>query len=104
MSEPSNQAKSIFLAAVEGYAPAQWPAFLEQACAGDAALRAEVEKLLQARSEMGSFHEKPRPPLPETTDEPIMERPGSVIGSYKLLQQIGEGGFGVVFMAEQTEP
>src|SRR5207247_8302740 len=42
---------------------------------------------------------------PRTADyEPIAERPGSTIGPYKLLQQIGEGGMGVVYMAEQTEP
>src|SRR5262245_50728079 len=44
MDHRSNQAKSIFLAAIEEYAPEQWPVFLEQACAGDALLRAEVEK------------------------------------------------------------
>jgi serine/threonine protein kinase/tetratricopeptide (TPR) repeat protein len=104
MSDPTNQAKSIFLAAVEGYIPAQWPAFLEQTCGGNAELRAEVERLLKARSEIGSFHETPRQTLPETINEPIIERPGIVIGPYKLLQQIGEGGFGVVFMAEQTVP
>src|SRR5262245_28339666 len=104
MGDPSNQAKSIFLAAIEEHAPEQWPAFLEQACAGDVMLRAEVEKLLRARSEMGSFHESPRSTASSTVPEPVSERPGMVIGSYKLLEQIGQGGFGVVFMAEQQEP
>src|SRR5579864_3017364 len=104
MSDPSNRVKAIFLAAIEEHAPEKWPTFLEQACAGDALLRAEVEKLLRARSEMGSFHESPRPAPLVTIDEQIGGCPGTVIGSYKLLEQIGEGGFGVVFMAEQLEP
>jgi serine/threonine protein kinase len=104
MGDPSNQAKAIFLEALEGQAPEQWPAFLEQACAGDAGLRAEVERLLRARAELGSFHEAPAPALFATADEPIREVPGSAVGPYKLLEQIGEGGFGVVFMAEQQQP
>src|SRR5438128_3664009 len=86
MSDRSEQAKSIFLEALDEHAPQAWPAFLEQACAGDAVLRAAVEKLLRARAELGSFHEEPRSPLGPTVDEPIAERPGTVIGQYKLLE------------------
>src|SRR5262245_34638663 len=103
MSDSSNQAKEIFLAALEEHTPEQWPAFLEQACAGDAPLRAQVEKLLQARAEMGSFHEA-APAFLATVDESITERPGTVIGPYKLMEQIGEGGMGLVFVAEQQHP
>jgi WD40 repeat protein/serine/threonine protein kinase len=104
MSEPSNRAKAIFLAALEEHAPEQWPAFLEQACAGDVQLREEVEKLLRARSALGSFHEPPRPEPVVTVDEQPTESTGAAIGPYKLLQQLGEGGMGTVFLAEQTQP
>jgi serine/threonine protein kinase len=104
MGERSNQVKSIFLEAIEDYAPERWPAFVEQACDGDNLLRAKVEKLLRAQAEMGSFHESPGSTLPATVDHPSSERPGTVIGGYKLLQQIGEGGMGVVWMAEQEKP
>jgi hypothetical protein len=81
VSDPSNPAKSIFLAGIEDHAPEQWPGFLDQACGGDVRLRAEIEKLLRSRSEMGSFHEPPRPAPLATVDAPIMgERPSRAIG------------------------
>jgi serine/threonine-protein kinase len=79
--------------------------FLDESCGDDAELRARVEQLLRAFAEAGSFLEMPAAPLAATTYSPtIAERPGSVIGPYKLLQQIGEGGCGVVFLAEQERP
>ena len=59
MGEPSEQAKSIFLAALEEHAPEQWPAFLEQACAGDDSLRKEVQSLIDSHEHAGSFIETP---------------------------------------------
>ena len=81
-------------------------AYLQQICGQDLALEQRVKALLRAYQEGESFLESPPPELGSapTMDQPITEKPGSRIGSYKLLQQIGEGGFGVVYMAEQTEP
>ncbi|NQU24234.1 MAG: protein kinase [Candidatus Nealsonbacteria bacterium] len=78
--------------------------FLDTACSGDADLRERVEVLLRAHVNPGSFLEAPPPGVDATLDQPITEKPGTVIGPYKLLEQIGEGGMGVVYMAEQTEP
>ncbi len=74
--------------------PEERPAFLEQACAGDPALRAAVEKLLRANVGATGFLEQPSPAPVATVDEPHREIAGTVIGPYKLIEQIGEGGMG----------
>jgi serine/threonine protein kinase/WD40 repeat protein len=80
------------------------PAFLNSACGGDTALRQRIERLLRAYESPGSFLQLPAPDVSGTTDDAVIEAPGTVIGSYKLLERIGEGGFGLVFMAEQMQP
>src|SRR6266446_5443222 len=80
--------------------------YLSEACKGDGELRLRVEALLQAYEEAGDFLGRPAAERPPKAAQalPVAEKPGDRIGHYKLLQQIGEGGCGVVYMAEQEEP
>ncbi|MBN1852013.1 MAG: protein kinase [Pirellulales bacterium] len=94
----------IFNTAAEIEDPAERAVYLDEACRNDALLRAEIEELLRHDQENASFLESPPFWVSPTVNQSIAEGPGSVIGPYKLLQQIGEGGFGVVYMAEQSEP
>src|SRR5690349_4542991 len=95
---------SIFLEALQRPAPADRAAYLDGACAGDAELRRSVEMLLKAHAKAGDFLNKTPADAGPTIDHSLAERPATVIGPYKLLQQIGEGGMGVVYMAEQGAP
>jgi len=92
------QARDIFLRAVEIASPEERSAFLESACPGDESLRSRVQDLLDSHRP-DSFLEEPAVALASPA-----EMPGDRIGRYKLLEEIGEGGMGVVYMAEQEEP
>jgi len=115
--------KEIFLEAVEKPDPEERAAFLRAACGGEEALRQQVEALLAQHEQAGTFLESPPPGLPQTVEsgerdagfpltsggsevggERLPEAVGSRIGPYKLLQRLGEGGMGTVYLAEQEEP
>jgi serine/threonine protein kinase/Flp pilus assembly protein TadD len=95
--------QSIFTAALERD-PAERQQFLDEACGSDAGLRQRVERLIAAHEAAASFMDQPAGRLAQTIDQPVAEQAGTRIGPYKLLQEIGQGGMGVVYMAEQTEP
>src|SRR4051794_24177741 len=101
MSDSPPDLKAVFSKALEFADPAERARYVEKACAGNAALRAEVEGLLGALAEAGSFLEAPAVPGRPTG---LVEGPGTVIGPYTLRELIGEGGMAAVFIAEQAQP
>ena len=117
MGSSASLVESIFLAAVEKESPETRAHYLDEACGGsETALRREVERLLSTHRDAGSFLEQTLSDVndsvnvdvnalgPVLADPPPIEGPGTVIGRYKLLEQIGEGGFAIVFRADQTHP
>jgi hypothetical protein len=121
MSVDPARLKDAFSEALARTDPAARAAYLDAACAGDADLRSRVEALLRASEDPNSLLDASRPVLPDdaiptgtfdgpgspavTDHQPPSAEVGAVVaGKYKLLQQIGEGGLGTVWMADQTEP
>src|SRR5438445_4705775 len=110
MNNDHQREEQIFEAALQFPTPEQRAAFVKGACGNDETLRQRVEALLKAHEHTSGFLDQP-PAAPSgktlvltTGMLAVTERPGDKIGRYKVLQQIGEGGCGVVYMAEQDEP
>ena len=113
MPEISTSARDIFLSALDRTQLSERAEFVRQACGNDAALRQHVEDLLKVHEQPDSLLDQPRinfnapSDLAEDTPATVV-RPsthvGTVIGPYKLHEQIGEGGMGLVYMAEQQRP
>ena len=87
--------KEIFSLALEKKSPAERDSYLAEVCQGRPELRQQVESLLQAHEHAGAFL-RPTVTLPASAF--VAEHSGTMIGRYKLLEQIGEGGFGTVWL------
>jgi len=105
MSTEPKDIKEIFSEALEKQTPEELAVYLDKACGNDAKLRSKVEALLKAHNEAGDFL-KVQAVDPKSTPEnsPLIEGPGTKIGRYELLELIGEGGMGLVYLAQQQEP
>ena len=104
MAEDRATIDEIFFQALRCTSAAERRAYLDQTCAGDSQLRTRLEQLLQAYPEAADLLETPAASGIVTIGPPCLECPGTQIGPYTLIREIGRGGMGVVYLAEQHEP
>ena len=104
MSKEPKDIKAIFSEAIEKQTPEELAAYLDEVCGNDAELRSKIEALLKAHEEAGSFMNIDDGEPDVTLDGSSIEGLGTMIGRYELLSLIGEGGMGLVYLAEQKEP
>ena len=105
MPDQRQKSDSIFWAALEIDSHQERGAYLDEACGSDQEQRAQIEEMLAAHSRAEGFLGQPAVLGQMTTAfPPVTEKPGTMIGQYKLIEEIGEGGMGLVFMARQEEP
>src|SRR5262249_34052515 len=105
MREPQPELRAIFCAALDRNTPRERADYLDEACHGKPELRQRVEALLQSHEQASGFLQEPsEKPIIPSNGPLATERPGTGIGPYKLMERIGEGGMGLVFVAEQKKP
>jgi len=100
----SNREQTLFVQALEISTPEERAAFLDRECGSDELLRSRLNALLAAHEVTAAFLPEVSHSLAATTEALPGEAPSDLLGRYKLLERVGEGGCGVVYVAEQTEP
>jgi WD40 repeat protein/serine/threonine protein kinase len=105
MRDPQPELRAVFCAALDRNTLEERAAYLDEVCHGKPELRQRIEALLRAHEDASGFLQEPAEKPAATLGEPSDgSRPGTVIGQYKLRELIGEGGMGLVFVAEQQKP
>ncbi len=104
MSTDTTKEEAIFDAAIQLDDAVARKAYLDETCGGDSTLRSAVEELLRFHDTQDDVLTTPAVSLFPPANVEAAEQPGTVIGRYRIVERIGEGGFGAVYRAEQIEP
>jgi serine/threonine protein kinase len=104
MADSVAELRDLFCEALDRPAPQERAAYVDRVCRGKPELRRQLEELLRANAESSGFLQEPRAPAALPAAALDREGPGTMLGAYHLVEQLGEGGFGLVFLAEQKQP